>query len=145
MGAPAPEKVESFDMTPMIDVVFQLLIFFMLTMNFPDVEKGAHEAGTKDGGSCALLVEQVDLGRLDATALRPDRAGANRALYIAAAARTRAILDTLGGAPIPVILDSDGEVPYEHVLGVVNALQELAIRRIEFAASPRLGSYHRAD
>ncbi|MEK7482941.1 MAG: biopolymer transporter ExbD, partial [Planctomycetota bacterium] len=38
-GRPKPESNEpKLDMTPIIDVVFNLLIFFMLTMDFQEEE-----------------------------------------------------------------------------------------------------------
>ena len=47
-----PEEVENegADMTPMIDVVFQLLIFFMLTMQFKEIEGKLLSQLPKDKG-----------------------------------------------------------------------------------------------
>jgi biopolymer transport protein ExbD len=171
---------ESFNMTPMIDVVFQLLIFFMLTMKFKEVEgkllsqlpkigpqsgpatileeirvvicaggdwrthladKGSHEAQDKPGVSCRMLVERNDIGEVFRTETDPARRGHNRAVYRALGTRTRELASTVPGHP-RIVLDADSEVPYEHVIGAVNALQEERLTKIEFVANPRHERYY---
>jgi biopolymer transport protein ExbD len=57
------EEVETdgADMTPMIDVVFQLLIFFMLTMQFKEVEGKLLSQLPKDKGLAPSHVLQPEL------------------------------------------------------------------------------------
>ncbi|HLF92490.1 MAG TPA: biopolymer transporter ExbD [Planctomycetota bacterium] len=180
-------RFEAPGMTPMIDVVFQLLIFFMLSMHFKEVEgkllsqlpknkgpesvptdrpdfeelrivlcagsdwrthlqdKGKHEKVDKDGSVCRALVEQVEIGDLFRTESRPGKAGANRAVYRALgakAAELHASLPRTGPLPPPVIIDADSEVPYEHIIGVVNACKEAKLDRVEFVANPRHDKYY---
>ncbi len=171
--APPPAPAET-PMTPMIDIVFQLLIFFMLSMHFKDVEgkllsqlprhgvrpeetppvvplevrivlcaggdprahaadKKRHQGEAKAGDPCRVRVEGFDLGEVRRTEGADDRRGANRAVYRAVGAKVRELLPP-GAA---VVIDADGEVPYEHVVGAVNACKEAGVERIEFAASPR--------
>jgi biopolymer transport protein ExbD len=179
-------KTEAISMTPMIDVVFQLLIFFMLSMHFKEVEgklisqlpkekgprssapidpqllevrvvlcaggdlrahrqdKGGHEAAKKDGSVCFVLVDQHEIGRL-----RPNETAkaANAPVYVALAARAKELwnaqpLDAKKRVT-PVIVDADSEVPYEHVIGTVNALKAAGIDAIEFTANPRFLKYAR--
>ena len=183
------DRVDQPPLTPMIDVVFQLLIYFILTLHFKEVEgqllsqlpkekgldsspvnspelnetriflcqdysdfqnhvhnKGKHEERKKLGEICEAVVEKATIGKLYLTEKHPDRAGANRDLYRqigAAAAKlynsTPSYVDPSKRAPL--ILDADSEVPYEHVIGVVNACKEQGIENIEFVGNPRLTRY----
>jgi biopolymer transport protein ExbD len=173
-------KPEPLNLTPMIDVVFQLLIFFLLTMSFKDVEgmlicrlpgrgtspasdpvpelrevrvllcrgssaeehltdKGRHLRRPREAVRTALHVERVEIGALEDTERDPAAAGANRAAARRAAAAARKLLDGLDAGPDgpPLIIDADPEVPYEHVLGVLDACRGAGIEKIEFAADPR--------
>jgi biopolymer transport protein ExbD len=47
-----------------------------------------------------------------------------------------------GGKPVSVVLDLDGYVPYEHAIGLVNALQRLGLHDIEWAGNPRFDRYY---
>ena len=175
-----PDEVaaEPLNMTPMIDVVFQLLIFFMLTMQFKEVEgkllsqlpkdagtvdmpappreelrisicaggsldehlanRGKHDQEKKDGSTCRVFVEKHAIGELASTELAPGRGTSNKAVYRAAGAKLRGLLDALGAARIAVILDADPEVPYEHIIGVVDACKASKIDAVEFVGNARL-------
>jgi biopolymer transport protein ExbD len=58
---PEEMKREDLNMTPMIDVVFQLLIFFMLSMNFKSVEGKLISQLPKDKGLAPSSVTQPEL------------------------------------------------------------------------------------
>ena len=180
----AEETPGNIPMTPMIDVVFQLLIFFMLTMKFPELEgkllnylpkdkglmavaianpeleearificadqgaqiqlhrnnKGKHEEEKKNGEVCAAFFEKVDMGRLYMTEKFPEKAQANRNIYIEISKRVKEMTppsskDSTKKAP--VILDADSEVPFEHIIGVLNACKEQGIDNVEFVGNPR--------
>jgi biopolymer transport protein ExbD len=156
---PEEAKAEALNMTPMIDVVFQLLIFFMLSMNFRDVE-GKLLSTLPRHGTASALPEELELrevrvklrveGRItrvqveahEAGELRPTEttAGAavpNRKACREAAARVKALHAALpGDRTPPVILDAGPDVPYEHVLGILDACRAAGLDRIEFAARP---------
>jgi biopolymer transport protein ExbD len=176
---------ESLNMTPMIDVVFQLLIFFMLTMHFKEVEgkllsqlprqgpgpgeaprlddlrvfvcaggnldehrtdKGRHERIEKPSDACQVQVEGYLLGEVWKTDVHPGKASGNKGVYRAAAARLRELHDRLApqqkNGKLRVVLDADSEVPYEHVIGLVNACKEVKVDDIEFTANPRHDRYY---
>jgi len=184
---PGDPNFEVCNMTPMIDCVFQLLIFFMLSMHFKEVEgkllsqlprtkgphdqpvppqleevrvvvcaggdvethltdKGRHEKLQKPNEVCRVAVEKRPAGEVYRTDRHPDRQAANRSVYRAAGAlardfHARCPVDARG-RPVPVIVDADSEVPYEHVIGAVNALKENRIENIEFAGNPRFSRYY---
>lgn len=151
---------EPLNMTPMIDVVFQLLIFFMLTMQFKEVEgkllSQLPRHGTDispapalldevritvrtgaDTALCRVNVEAVDVGELARSEARPAALAPNRAVYRAAAERARDFLEGGVGRSRRVVLDADGAVAYEHVIGLVDALKGAKIDAVEFVADPR--------
>jgi biopolymer transport protein ExbD len=184
---PEDPAFETGNMTPMIDCVFQLLIFFMLSMHFKEVEgkllsqlpqkgpgpgivpppvipevrvvicaggdilthltdKGRHEKADKPNESCHVAVDRNPVGEVHRTDRNPDRAAANRSVYRAAGVLARDLharspVDERG-RPVPVIVDADSEVPYEHVIGAVNALKEAGIHNVEFVANPRHEKYY---
>ncbi len=184
---PEEPKFVIGNMMPMIDVIFQLLIFFMLSMHFREVEgkllsqlpkgkgphpapappqfqevrvvicaggdidthltnKGKHEQADKPADVCTVAVERHHMGQVYKTEIQPDRAAANRAVYRALGAKAKELhaphpVDERG-RPVPVILDADSEVPYEHVIGAVNALKEMKIENVEFVGNPRHEKYY---
>jgi biopolymer transport protein ExbD len=175
---------EPSNMTPMIDVVFQLLIFFMLTMHFKEVEgkllsqlpkshgprtsdvpppplqelrifvcagggldehrtnKGRHVQADKPAETCAVAVEGHMIGEVRRTETQPSAASSNKGIYRAAAARLKELHDRMAGAKFMIVLDADSEVPYEHVIGLVNACKEVKVEDIEFVANPRHDRYY---
>jgi len=58
---PEEEKRPDLNMTPMIDIVFQLLIFFMLSMHFKEVEGKLITTLPKDKGLQSSSVLQPEL------------------------------------------------------------------------------------
>jgi len=128
-------------MTPMIDVIFQLLIFFICTASFQAPERvlptNLSLPGTladvlvdpewedleelvirilRDGGRTGWQVNQRDCGRLEEV----------EAVLVAAC-------EVAG--ELPVILDVDGDVPIEDVIDVYDLCRQVGLERIQFAAS----------
>lgn len=183
------EKPQDLNMTPMIDVVFQLLIFFMLSMHFKEIEgkllsqlpkdkglapthvlqpelqevrivicaggdtrthihdKGRHEKADKPNDVCKIMVEKIEIGDVYKTETNPGKAAQNKAIYQALGQKTfelyQAIPSSRGeGKKPPVILDADSEVPYEHIVGAVNACKAMGIDNVEFVGNPRHEKYY---
>lgn len=180
---------DGFNMTPMIDIVFQLLIFFMLTMNFKEVEgkllsqlpkdkglqstsvmqpelqevrivlcaggdwqthihnKGKHEKIDKSGDDCLVLVEKKEVGHVYMTEKQPGSMAANRGVYKSMGELAKQLYDATpsmrdAAKRAPLILDADSEVPYEHIIGAVNACKEVGIDNVEFVGNPRHEKYY---
>ena len=184
------EKVDQPPMTPMIDVVFQLLIYFMLTMHFKEVEgkllsqlpkdkglasspvnqpelqevriflcaggdikthrynKGKHEKGDdKPNEICYSFVEKNEIGEMYKTEVHGKKFAHNRAIYKAIAEKTAELGQVTPSywdetKKAPIILDADSEIPYEHIIGVVNACKEVGIDNIEFVGNARFGEFY---
>ena len=183
------DKVDQPPMTPMIDVVFQLLIYFMLTMHFKEVEgkllsqlpkregldrkpnfdiplevrmilcaggdianhrnnKGKHEKGAdKPNEICFAYAEREEMGEVYMTEVHPGKGAHNKGVYRAIAVRTAEIYHAMprpekSGQRIMIVLDADSEVPYEHIIGVVNACKEVGINEVEFVGNARFAQFY---
>jgi biopolymer transport protein ExbD len=120
------EDAPDIGLTPLIDVVFQLLLFFMLTSTFaaPAMEIALPRM---DAAAPAEEAEQVTVGLDSAGRLQVDgsevtEAGLGRALE---ASMTRA-------GTRAVFLRADGDVPYEKVLQLMRSLGEAGCAHINF-------------
>ena len=196
--------VENPNMTTFSDITFQLLIFFMLTIQFkqeegnlisllpkdkglantsvdtPELQEvriyicadvvdqigamkhiGAKEdhqqkvAGYKAadktiGDKCRVWIEQNYLKNEIFEVFRTERYPGNwkhnRDLYKSVAQTVKNMRDSIkssrdAGKPAPVIIDSDGLVPWEHPFGFLNALQRMGIQDVEWAGNPRFDKY----
>ena len=133
-------------MTPMIDVIFLLLIFFVCTASFQaaeevlpanlslpgtlsttepidqeleDLEEIVVNIFWRDGGA-SWQINQRDLNSLGEVAL-----------VLQAAAGVR--------IDLPVILDADDAVPIGDVIDVWDVCRAIGLERVQFAASPDAG------
>lgn len=122
------------DMTPMIDVVFQLMIFFMVTMNMtqeavlPDLvlpdsphstvqtveERAQITIQVTDDGKCHLGSDVVSLNTLETT--------------LRNAVRWR------GADNVPVLIRGDRDARHDAIRKVMDRCSKAGIYRIRFAA-----------
>ena len=133
-----PLKVE---MTPMIDVVFLLLIFFLWTSSFQVAEQllpsGVAEESVA-GGNTTEATEQVDFENIIV-----------RISWVDAAARWTinereigdwsAVAKTLAAvaqvrSEVPVVVDPDADVPLGHVIDVYDLARQIGCEQVRFAA-----------
>jgi biopolymer transport protein ExbD len=129
-------------MTPMIDVIFLLLIFFVCTASFQAVEEvlptNLSLPGTVES-SVQVEREWEDLDEIVVKILwRAGRVGwqINERNYDELG-DVRAVLDAMAGVrvDIPVILDVDGDVPLENVVDVYDLCRHIGLQRVQFAVS----------
>jgi biopolymer transport protein ExbD len=136
-------KVE-LQMTPMIDVVFQLLVFFLFTFKIVPVEGeiGVNmpplAAGAKPKSEDIEITEKVKikLRASDDGALIGIIVGENE-IGDTPAALTQLLRDSVvgpgGAAPdAEVEIDADRRLLYHFVIRVTNAVQRAGIRKINF-------------
>ncbi len=132
-------KSPELKMTPMIDVIFLLLIFFVCTANFQALE-GLLPTNMSLPGSMAAEVVLPDPENLDtATVVLRYEAGPLWQIegnQCASLADVRAVLQKLREvqADLPIIIDSHDNVPVEHVIDVYDACRAVGLTRIQFAA-----------
>ena len=120
------ERDEHIDMTPMVDVVFQLMTFMLFSVQMTggekvDVPPARHGVGIQESTATFL------------TLLRPVAAGAEPQLLLGhgeGAAVTldqarKAVADGVREGRRRVILQADGDVPHGEVLKVAAAVTEV--------------------
>jgi len=145
----APE--DRLEMTPMIDVTFLLLIFFIVTLNFRQLE-GRLDASlpkTTGPGTPEATIEPLDItllvakpGVLEADPAAPHlKRFVGRQIAYRAGARTYDGLEPLGeflrSLPddTPVTLDARRQIVYGDVVPVLDLVIEAGFEQIAFAGS----------
>lgn len=134
-------------MTPMIDVVFQLLIFFICTASYATIEELLPSRFATASGAQAVIVDpkELDLERLALRGRRIDGRTVwslqDRPLGGPAEVRTqmaavRQQMRTVGtdADALAVILDLDGDVPLGDGIDAYDACRLEGFSRIQFAA-----------
>jgi biopolymer transport protein ExbD len=127
----------AISMTPLIDVIFLLMIFFLMTINFqkpegvldnrlPQLGRRSSEDPTKDWETVKLRIQLA-------------RAGGELRIHL----QERVVSDyeALGHyldqlpPDILIIVEPEDDVPYKHVIGVYNACLKSNKREIVFSIS----------
>ena len=124
-------------MTPLIDVVFLLMVFFLMTINFekPEMvlENRLPQLGSQDSDDPTQDWETVEL-RVEIA-----KQGGQLKLFL----EERVIdnfddlLGYLGRLPgdIQIVIDAANDVPYKHVIGVYNTCLKAGKREIVFSVA----------
>lgn len=127
------------DMTPLIDVVFLLLIFFMIISVFNDMERSAevelpaaYQAQIQQDVAKERMIINIEKdGTIVLYNQDMNMAGFKRQLK-----KYKPGLQTLakktGSAPI--VVRGHKECPYRHIKGVLGAIYDEAFEKIMFAA-----------
>jgi biopolymer transport protein ExbD len=149
MKAPARalERPSTFGvmMTPMIDVVFLLLIFFLWTASFQAVEHSLPSSVVSATGSGSELPPDPALVDLDRIVIhlawqqgRPIRTINNRMLPSLMELRKALVAIAAIQPKVPVVVDSSPEVPLGHVIDVydISQLEGFANVRLAVADEP---------
>jgi biopolymer transport protein ExbD len=127
-------------MTPMIDVIFQLQIFFLCTAGFALPEKLLPTELPERGA------EKVKRAAADLDIVRVEVSGPPAALAFKLNRQPVADLDALkgrlrllaGASPdLPVVLDIAGEVRLGSAITVYDACLDAGLRKVNFAAKKR--------
>lgn len=138
------ENNMQLNMTPMIDVIFQLLIFFMCSFHFKKLEGKIESHLPKDKGlftiTTDILVEEVRIKfTYDAGANVVNRTISGRPCNDDAELEKilrsqHESFKSIGKTRVPVILDADKDVPFGPVVTVLNICHKAKIPNVEFTA-----------
>ena len=146
-GADLGDGVAEVNLTPMIDVTFQLLIFFMVTSEMAKLDniKNLHlpkaDAATPEHNPPVdrLTINIVAKGESDCT------------FIVGGEPKTREELESLiyrealakkgqdGFSSRPVVIRASKDVPYKHIQRLMNMLMDEQIWKLTFAAAPKTG------
>ncbi len=122
----------NIDLTPLIDVVFQLVIFFMISSTFktaPGIELNLPDSGT---------ATTITLTELSIVAVSDDEVYVNKTRTTAAGAEA-VIAGELEGrsiSEVQAILDADAEAPYQLVVTLLDALRKNGIDSVGLSTRP---------
>jgi biopolymer transport protein ExbD len=128
-------------MTAMIDVIFLLLIFFVCTANFRPSESlmttDLSLPGNVDSSAALVIPDPLNI---DVAIIRITFNGAPQwqlaGNELKSIQQLRALLNELRQIQqdLPVVIDSDPNVPMEHVIDVYDACRAAGLTKIQFAA-----------
>ncbi len=128
------------DLTPMIDVVFQLVLFFTVTTTFVtdkveqedtiQVDLPRAEAAQVSAGEGAVRVWVAVDGALAVEDQRTDLAGLRARLGAAAAQDPNTL----------IILRADGQAPHAQVVAVMDLARAVGLTRLAIATAPGEGA-----
>lgn len=125
----------AINLTPLIDVVFLLLIFFMVSTSFTsetqlavNLPEATGEPATDSPLKLDLMISADGLFRLNGEAIPSDARGLRKALRLAAGTRR----------DLPLTIAADGSVAHRHVVTALDAANVLGFQSLTIAAqSPK--------
>ncbi|MBN1908320.1 MAG: biopolymer transporter ExbD [Pirellulales bacterium] len=134
-------------MTPMIDVIFLLLIFFVATASFEMIEQVLPTSLNLPGTSTKTAPVDPDLIDLEQIVVKLSWRDGHPGWQInqkdySSLEDVGAVLAAVAGvkADLTVILDAGGNVPMEHLINVYDLCRRIGLTRIQFAASTEVPS-----
>ena len=130
-------------LTPMIDCIFQLLIFFMVNINFR-IEEGLLKAFLPKASSTPVeddkkkepirvRIAEASPGVLELKVNVKVLGGRTEAeSYLALEQELREIKAALGAEMPPVIIDAQPRLPYKYIISALNVCGKLSIENVMF-------------
>lgn len=129
-------------MTPMIDVIFLLLIFFVCTASFQMLEEVLPTNLALPGSVSAQTPPDEEIEDLDELVVEVSWRDGRPAWrinrrYYTSLGEVRGVLAAVAKVKIdlPLILDIEGEVPLENAIDVYDLCRQVGLKKIQFAAS----------
>lgn len=123
-NAKAEEEVQAIDLTPMLDVVFIMLIFFIVTASFikeAGVEVNRPEATTwSEKKSASILIAVNDKNEIWIDKNRVDTRGVRQVIE-------RLLAENPKGT---VVIQSDSEAKIELIVEITNAAREAGVDNV---------------
>ena len=130
-----PQENPTLDMTPMIDVVFELIIFFVVTL--VEAEKKDESIELEDGkhGS-EITPEELPDGFLMIDVSKKGRISISDQELTPEQVKQRVIerKKRAGGADFPILIRADFETEHQHVAKVMNACTSAGVWKLSFVA-----------
>jgi len=133
---------DALDLTPLIDIIFQLVLFFMIASTFvddygfnivlPEVEKP--EVISSEQAITVLLPRNAAFG------LQPGEPAYDDTELLVAELRRFASDRQAEGKSAVAVIKADRNVPYERVIQAWNAIRKAGIPNISFRLESKKGS-----
>jgi biopolymer transport protein ExbD len=118
------DDVPAINLTPMIDIVFQLIIFFMVGARFTELEKKVDLSVPQVAGTAALppIPEQRVIN-----VFRDGRIELNRRPLSLPELTRQLAEDQRRYAQVPVVVRADADGPFQNVAAVFTACRQAGI------------------
>ena len=128
-----PQRLD-INLTPLIDVVFLLLIFFMVSTTFEKETRIEVELPRADAVNAKAEPEEKLEILIDSSGryFVNDREVLNREPETLKGAITDAVAER---SDLPVMIKADGQSPHQSVITVMDVLTQLGLTRMSFVAS----------
>jgi biopolymer transport protein ExbD len=124
----------SIPMGPMIDVVFQMLIFFMVATSYVQTETELRVSlPSQQGGQPPPVIVQVHI-EADGSISVNDVPYDNPASRELPELRSRFLLLLDTDRNLPVVLVPDPDLPHQRLVDVLNACQATGVKNISFVS-----------
>lgn len=123
------------NLTPLIDVVFLLLIFFMVSTTFTRETQLKIDLPEASSGE---TVESPDLQQIELTISASGEVAINdKVLIEASLERLKSALqrESAGDTSLPVIITADAQTPHQSVVTVMDAAGQLGFSRLRLTTS----------
>ncbi|MEW8624207.1 MAG: biopolymer transporter ExbD [Candidatus Thiodiazotropha sp.] len=125
-------KSPEVDITPLIDVVFLLLIFFMVSTTFEHESQILIELPEATGEEMQREKQQLDITiNIAGTFFVDQREVVNTEMETLKMAISKAIGDR---GNIPVIINADARTPHQSVMTAMDAASQLGLTKMTFSA-----------
>jgi biopolymer transport protein ExbD len=127
-----PQKSPEVDITPLIDVVFLLLIFFMVSTTFEHESQILIELPEATGEELKREKQELDITiNIAGTFFVNQREVVNTEIETLKLAISKAVGDQ---GEIPVIINADARTPHQSVMTAMDAASQLGLTKMTFAA-----------
>lgn len=123
----------SLNLTPMIDVVFLLIIFFMVGTRFSEIEQ-QFDVQLPTAAPMETMSRQPD--PLILNVARSGQVALNGKSVSTDELRTQLLAAREAWADQPVLIRADGEGTYQAVIDVMNLCHQIRLRRFSLAFQP---------
>ena len=127
-----PEEDAQINLTPLIDVVFLLLIFFMVSTTFDTTSQleirlpeASEDPVREPPRKLSLVIDANGSFFLNSRELTNSRS-----------ATLRAALETaLAGGPLPIVIQSDAASPVQSLVTAMDVVGQLGLRQVSIATT----------
>jgi biopolymer transport protein ExbD len=129
---PSPRKSPEVDITPLIDVVFLLLIFFMVSTTFERESQIMIELPEAAGQEVEHKKDELDITiNIAGTFFVNQREVVNTEIETLKQAIRKAVGER---RDLPVIINADARTPHQAVMTAMDAASQLGLMKMTFSA-----------
>jgi len=131
---PRRPREPDINLTPLIDVVFLLLIFFMVSTTFDEDARLRLQLPEADGE--AVSAEDIELVEIVIDRFGQPYVDDGRVIGDDIESMKQALIGAVGPRrDLPVLIKADAATPHQAVMRALDAASQLGLTRVAFAAS----------